>query len=155
MTSRGEGVKIQHAGIPSCTPYPLRLANGREGAGVPGGTRNAAPPRRRLLGPCRSRAAERNVGFRDRRKGSARERGPLAGRLPVAHVPCGLRLDDRFSSAPRVAGRICSAAISPSSNAGFIESVGSGGVIATNSTLVIPFTSADRRRKVPSTELPS
>ncbi len=26
-------------------------------------------------------------------KGSARERRPLAGRLPVAHVPCGLRLD--------------------------------------------------------------
>jgi hypothetical protein len=62
-------------------------------------------------------------------KGSARERGPLAGRLPAAHVPCELRLDSRFSSAPRVAQRICSAAISPSSNPGFIESVGSGGVL--------------------------
>ena len=118
-----------------------------------GGTRNAAPPRQRLLGTCRSRAAERNVGFRDRRKGSARERGPLAGRLPVAHVPCGLRLDGRSSSAPRAARRICSAAIRPSSNPGLLNRL--VGAIATNSTTVIPFTSADRRRTVPSTEIPS
>jgi len=44
---------------------------------VAGGTRNAAPSRQRLLRACLSRAAERNVGFRDRRKGSARECGPL------------------------------------------------------------------------------
>ena len=29
-------------------------------------------------------------------KGSGRERGPLAGRLPAAHVPCEFRLDGRF-----------------------------------------------------------
>jgi hypothetical protein len=32
---------------------------------------------------------------------------------------------------------------------------GSGGAIATNSTLVIPFSRADRRRKIASTEIPS
>ena len=33
--------------------------------------------------------------------------------------------------------------------------VGSGGAIPTNSTLVIPFSRADRRRKIPSSEIPS
>src|SRR5438309_11033736 len=96
ITYPRECVEIQHARITSCTTSPLRLANRRESAQVAGGTRNAVPPRQRLLGACLPRAAERNVGFRDCRKGSARERGPLAGRLPVAHVPCGLRLDGRF-----------------------------------------------------------
>src|SRR2546429_3406265 len=82
ITYPREGVEIQHARITSCTTSPLSLANRKESARVAGGTRNAAPSRQRLLGACLSRAAERNVGFRDRREGSARECGPLAGRGP-------------------------------------------------------------------------
>src|SRR5437870_10710380 len=90
-------VEIQYARITSCTTSPLSLASRRESAQVAGGTRNAAPPRQRLLRACLSlRAPERNVDFRDRRKGFGRERGPLGGRLPAAHVRSAFRLDGRF-----------------------------------------------------------
>src|SRR2546428_10359408 len=83
-------VEIHHARITSCTTSPLSLASRRESARVAGGIRNAVPTRQRLLRACLSRAPEQNGCFRDRRKGSARERGPLPVGCPprTYHAGC-------------------------------------------------------------------